>query len=161
MCRKKIVSEMFGWLWKVQSKHDSVAIYHPGVGKVKNKAKTWRGGGVVSVGLFLSQIVCFCTMEYQVVLKLSICPVIISQKGSNGDGKLHFFGWDYVLLTLFAQKYQFLPNFVYVILLLTISNFYGVTSMPCPSQSINTFFVKALYTQCQKQVIIILQFNLF
>ena len=41
----------------------------------------------------------------QVVFKLSISDIIVSQKGSKGDGKLHFFGRDYVLLTLFAQKY--------------------------------------------------------
>ena len=34
------------------------------------------------------------------------CDVIVSQKGSSGDGKLHFFGLDYILLTLFAQKYE-------------------------------------------------------
>ena len=35
------------------------------------------------------------------VLKLSICDVIVCQKGYNGDGKLHF----YILLALFEQKY--------------------------------------------------------
>ena len=28
-------------------------------------------------------------------LKLSVGDIILSQKGSNGDGKLHFFGRDY------------------------------------------------------------------
>ena len=41
------------------------------------------------------------------VLKLSICDVIGSQKGSNGDGKLHFFVLDYILLAFFVQKYIF------------------------------------------------------
>ena len=50
--------------------------------------------------IFFSQIVCFRTMEY---VRSSICDVIASQKGSNGDGKLHFFGRDYMLLALFAQ----------------------------------------------------------
>ena len=40
-------------------------------------------------------------MEY---VKLSICDVIVSQKGSNGDGKLHFFGRDYILLALVVKK---------------------------------------------------------
>ena len=48
-------------------------------------------------GLVCSQIVHFGTMEYVcwVVLKLSNCDVIVSQKGSSGDGKLHFYGWGY------------------------------------------------------------------
>ena len=29
------------------------------------------------------------------ILKLSVSDVIVSQKGSNGDKKLHFFGRDY------------------------------------------------------------------
>ena len=41
------------------------------------------------------------------LLKLSIIDVIVSQKGSNGDGKLHLFGRDYILFALFAQKYIF------------------------------------------------------
>ena len=32
------------------------------------------------------------------ILKLSIIDVIVSQKGSNGNGKLHFFGRDYIPL---------------------------------------------------------------
>ena len=32
---------------------------------------------------------------------------LVSQKSSNGDEKLHFFGRDYNLLTHFAQKYIF------------------------------------------------------
>ena len=39
-------------------------------------------------------------------LSVSISDVKDIQKGSNGDGQLHFFGWDYVLLALFAQKYS-------------------------------------------------------
>ena len=42
------------------------------------------------------------------VLKLSISDIIATQKGSNGDGKLHFFGQDYILLALFAQKKPYL-----------------------------------------------------
>ena len=35
-------------------------------------------------------------MEYIIQsLRLSICDVIVSQKGSNEDGTLHFFGLDY------------------------------------------------------------------
>ena len=37
-----------------------------------------------------------------VVLKLSISDVIVSQKGSNGDGKLHFFGRDYKGLYIYV-----------------------------------------------------------
>ena len=44
------------------------------------------------------------------VLKLSVSEVIITQKGSNGDGKLHFFGRGYVLLALFAQKIHLWPK---------------------------------------------------
>ena len=55
-------------------------------------------------------------MEYiRFVLKLSMCDVIVSQKGSNGDGKLYFFGRDYVLLALFAQKYNPMETTLFVI----------------------------------------------
>ena len=41
----------------------------------------------------------FCSFSYKglcfVKLKLSVSDVIVSQKGSNGDRKLHFFGRDY------------------------------------------------------------------
>ena len=42
----------------------------------------------------------FCSFLYNGVyldkLKLSVSDVIVSQKkGSNGNGKLQFFGWDY------------------------------------------------------------------
>ena len=44
-------------------------------------------------------------MEYsRSVLKVSISDVIVTQKGFNGDGKLHFYGRDYILLALFVQK---------------------------------------------------------
>ena len=56
---------------------------------------------VVSIDLFRSHIVCFRTMD---ALKLSVCDAIVSQKGSNGDGKQHFFGRGCILLALFAQK---------------------------------------------------------
>ena len=60
----------------------------------------------------------FCLFSYngvcQVVLKLSITDVIVSQKGSNGDGKLHFFGRDYILLALFAQKHIFGQRYMFV-----------------------------------------------
>ena len=39
------------------------------------------------------------------MFKLSIYDVIVIQKGSNGDEKLHLFVPDYILLALFAQKY--------------------------------------------------------
>ena len=41
----------------------------------------------------------FCSFLYSGVLlkglKLSVSDVIEGQKGSNGDGKLQFFGWGY------------------------------------------------------------------
>ena len=40
----------------------------------------------------------FCSFLYNGVyfdrLKLSVSDIIVSQKGSNGDGKLQFLGWD-------------------------------------------------------------------
>ena len=40
----------------------------------------------VSIRVFLSHFVRFRTMEYD-VLKLSVSDAIVSQKGSNGEGK--------------------------------------------------------------------------
>ena len=40
------------------------------------------------------------------MLKHSNSDVIVSQKGSIGDGKVNFFERDHVLLALFAQKYS-------------------------------------------------------
>ena len=51
---------------------------------------------VVSIWLLFSHVVHFRTIEYVTnVLKLSVSDVIVSQKGSNGDKKLQFFGPDY------------------------------------------------------------------
>ena len=44
---------------------------------------------------------------YSLVLNLSICDVIVSQKGSNGDEKLHFFGLDYNFTRSLCGKYIF------------------------------------------------------
>ena len=50
---------------------------------------------------------CFCTTEYvRPYLYFSICDIIVIPQSSNVDGKLHFFGQDYILLALFAQKYK-------------------------------------------------------
>ena len=57
--------------------------------------------------ILLSNCSFLCNGVYKVKFKLSICDVIVIQKISTGDGKLHFFGRDYILLTLFAQKYIF------------------------------------------------------
>ena len=48
--------------------------------------------------------------KYQVILKLSISDVIVSQKGSNGDGKLHFFGLDKLLDTIFPPPPEHMKN---------------------------------------------------
>ena len=40
------------------------------------------------------------------VLKLSISDVIVSRKGSNVDGKLHFFGLDYNFTCTLCAKYE-------------------------------------------------------
>ena len=58
----------------------------------------------------------------QTLLKLSISDNIISQKGSNGDGKLHCFGWDYILLTLIAQKNYPLPAMHSLLVILDVRN---------------------------------------
>ena len=51
---------------------------------------------VVSIELFHSHFARFCTIEYVFDgLKLSLSDVIVAQKGYNGEGKLHFFRWDY------------------------------------------------------------------
>ena len=51
----------------------------------------------------------FCLFSYNgvcfKVLKLSVGDVIVSQKGSNGNGKLQLFGWDYRSFILSASKY--------------------------------------------------------
>ena len=39
-----------------------------------------------------------------VILKFSFSDVIVSQKSSNEDGKLHFFGGTIILLALFVSK---------------------------------------------------------
>ena len=40
------------------------------------------------------------------MLKLSISDVIVSQKSSNGDGKLHFFVLDYNFTDSLCAKYN-------------------------------------------------------
>ena len=55
---------------------------------------------VVSIALFfLSNCSFLYSGVYLVVLKLSISDIKVTQKGSNGDGMLHFFGQ-----TIFSQK---------------------------------------------------------
>ena len=40
------------------------------------------------------------------VLKLSINDVVVIQKVSNGDGKPHFFGWNYYFTRSLCSKIQ-------------------------------------------------------
>ena len=40
------------------------------------------------------------------VLELSISDIIVSRKGSNVDGKLHFFGLDYNFTCTLCAKYE-------------------------------------------------------
>ena len=51
----------------------------------------------------------FCSFSYNGVckdiLKLSVSDVIVSQKGSNGDRKLHFSGWDNIFVSV-CVKYK-------------------------------------------------------
>ena len=56
-----------------------------------SKARFWQFSSLHWI-IFLSDCSFLYNGVYQVVLKLSICDVIFSQKGSNGVGKLHFFG---------------------------------------------------------------------
>ena len=46
----------------------------------------------------------FCSFLYNGVcfvgLKLSVRDVMLSQKSSNGDGELQFFGWDCIMIVL-------------------------------------------------------------
>ena len=55
---------------------------------------TYSGDEICHWSFFLS----FCLFSYNGVcydgLKLSVSDVIVGQKGSNGDRKLQFFGWD-------------------------------------------------------------------
>ena len=59
-------------------------------------------------------------MEYNSYVKTFY--FIVSQKGSNGDGKQHFFGRDYILLALFAQKYILGQIKVYVIFIYCVKS---------------------------------------
>ena len=66
-------------------------------------------------GYFAFKLFVFYNGVYLVALKLFIYDVIVSQKGSNGDRKLHFFGWGYILLTLSAQKSNSLYKVTFVL----------------------------------------------
>ena len=50
----------------------------------------------------------FCLFSYSGVyfdgLKLSVSDIIVSQKSSNGDGNLRFFGQDYNFTRTFCAK---------------------------------------------------------
>ena len=62
---------------------------------------------VVSIGLFLSLYSFLYNGVCQDVLKLSANDIILSQKGSNGEGKNISLGWAIILLTLFVKRYIF------------------------------------------------------
>ena len=66
-----------------------------------------RNAEVVSIGLFLYHFSWFlCNGVRFDVFKLSISDFIVSQKGSKGEEKYHFFGRGYILLSRLYSTVQ-------------------------------------------------------
>ena len=104
-------SFLYNGVYWVVLKHISYLSQDSSVGSIS----TWYGGGpglktqqgrefLNENNYFALKLFVFVQWSILGVLKLPICDVIVIKKVPM-EIKLHFFGWDYILLALFAQKY--------------------------------------------------------